>query len=137
MLLQRRIRRSLYAGVINDVHEAVDEGAYLILSGVARFGPVSAAALGAEVGVDRALVSRRARTLTKAGLLLTQDDPGDRRVTLLALTEEGERVVQLLRSRLACLLDDRLRDWSATDVSQLRRLLTRLVTAIDDSDSLD
>ena len=137
LLLQRRVRRNLHAAVVQDVHPAVDLGAYPILSGVARYGGgVTAAALGTEIGVDRALVSRRAAELVDAGLLAAHGDPQDRRRSLLTLTEEGEQVVERLRGRLVSAIDHRLSGWPASDRKQLARLLTDFVSALgDDADS--
>lgn len=91
--------------------EAVDELTYPVLSGLARTGPCSAAALAPDVGLDRSGVTRRASRLEAAGLVRRAPDPADRRATLLALTDEGERTVEELRRRLSDRISDGLASW--------------------------
>lgn len=127
ILLQRRLRTTLHAEVVAGVHDAIDVNSYPVISGVARTGPISAAALGAEIGVDRSLASRKAASLVSAGLLRSSPDPADRRATLLDLTEEGRRVVDTLRRNLTVVIDERLRHWSASDRHELAGLFGRFV----------
>ena len=129
VLLQRRFRSSVYANLTTNVHRAVDPAAYPVLSGVARLGPISAATLGHEIGLDRSIVSRRAAALIGAGLLQAESDPADARATLLSLTDAGRTVVATLRRRLADVMDDHLRDWSDQDVAHFAALLSRFVEA--------
>jgi DNA-binding MarR family transcriptional regulator len=98
-----------------------------VLSGVARLGPISAAALGAEIGLDRSIVSRRAERLIDAGLLKAYVDPDDRRAGLLALTPHGEEIIAMLRGRLVIALDTDLRSWSRQDRSRFASLFARFV----------
>src|SRR5882757_6412611 len=63
VLLQRRFRSGLYATLTDGVHETVDAASYPVISGVARLGPISAAALGQQIGLDRSIVSRRCARL--------------------------------------------------------------------------
>src|SRR5690349_20459105 len=79
VILQRDFRSGLYHHLTADVHEAVDTATYPILSGLHRYGPLSAAALGQRVGLDRSIVSRRGAQLITAGLVCTTPDPSDKR----------------------------------------------------------
>jgi len=127
VLLQRRFRSGLYASLTDGVHDAVDAAAYPVLSGVARLGPVSAAALGTQIGLDRSVVSRRAAALVTAGLLTTTADPDDARATLLSLTSEGRRVVKALRMRLVAAIDAHLADWPEGQRRDFARLFAKFV----------
>ncbi len=127
VLLQRNFRTQLYAVLVDGVHDAVDAASYPVLSGVARLQPVTAAALGSAVGLDRSVVSRRAAALTDAGLLDNLADPDDRRANLLSLSPAGDTVVAALRERLVNVLDDRLNSWPTRDRAQFAALLNRFV----------
>jgi len=127
VLLQRRFRSGLYATLTEGVHEALDAAAYPVLSGVARLGPVSAASLGIQIGLDRSVVSRRAAALVTAGLLTTATDPADARATLICLTSDGQKVVRTLRSRLVAAIDAHLTDWSPRQRREFAALLARFV----------
>ena len=127
VLLQRSFRTELYAVLVDGVHDAVDAASYPVLSGVARRQPVTAAALGGVVGLDRSVVSRRAAALTDAGLLHNLADPDDRRANLLLLSPTGKTVVAALRQRLVNVLDDRLSSWPPHERTQFAALLTRFV----------
>ncbi|MFI9649387.1 MarR family winged helix-turn-helix transcriptional regulator [Streptomyces sp. NPDC052040] len=128
VLLKRSTRVELHRTLTAGLGEAVDELTYPILSGLSRGGPRSAADLAPDVGLDRSGVTRRASRLEAAGLVRREPDPADRRATLLALTEEGERIVDVLRQRLSTHIESSLTDWSAdearTFASQLRRFVS-------------
>ncbi len=85
-VLRRSVRARLYAGLTRDLDDAVDEATYPVISGLARFGPSSAAQLADEIGIDRSVVSRHASRLQRAALLDRIPDPTDGRATLLVLT---------------------------------------------------
>ncbi|WP_018680151.1 MarR family winged helix-turn-helix transcriptional regulator [Actinokineospora enzanensis] len=126
-LLQRRTRVDLYADLVAGIGRGLDITSYPILSGLARTGPSTANALGGRIGLDRSGVSRHATRLEEGGLLARTPDPDDARGTLLTLTEEGERVVALLRTRLARLFDDWLADWPPDEAAAFVTGLERFV----------
>lgn len=100
-LLRRSTREQIYRHLTEGLGEAVDEVTYPVLSCLARTGPRSAAGLADEIGLDRSGVTRRATRLEEAGLLRSEPGPGDRRATLLALTETGRQAIETTRQRLA------------------------------------
>ncbi|MFG3281313.1 MarR family winged helix-turn-helix transcriptional regulator [Streptomyces sp. NPDC048111] len=128
VLLKRSTRSTLYRTLTSGLGEAVDELTYPVLSGLARSGPRSAADLAPEVGLDRSGVTRRASQLEAAGLLRREPDPHDRRATLLALTEEGERTVDTLRRRLSEHIEAGLASWEPGEAATFARQLRRFVT---------
>ncbi|MEZ0091200.1 MarR family winged helix-turn-helix transcriptional regulator [Streptacidiphilus sp. EB129] len=126
-LLRRSVRARLYQELTRGLGEAVDELSYPVLSGLARTGPRSAADLAPETGLDRSNVTRRADRLEHAGLLRREPDPTDRRASLLVLTDEGRRVVGILRERLAARIEDSLADWPPEEARTFARHLARFV----------
>jgi DNA-binding MarR family transcriptional regulator len=125
VILQRSFRAGFYDPVTDEVGGVVDSATYPVLSAVDRIGPSSAAALGAELGLDRSVVSRRASCLVGAGLLSGIDDPADARATLLSLTVAGQQVVVRTQNRLAALMDARVADWEPNDQNTFAELLAR------------
>jgi DNA-binding MarR family transcriptional regulator len=111
LLLQRRHRAKIYGELLEPFAGMVDEATYPVLSGLGRIGPTTSARLGAEIGLDRSVVSRHSDRLEALGLLRRSPDPDDARATLLTLTGEGERIVALLRERLAAIFQRRLDSW--------------------------
>ncbi|AJZ84218.1 MarR family winged helix-turn-helix transcriptional regulator [Streptomyces antimycoticus] len=126
-LLRRSTREQIYRRLTEGLGEAVDEVTYPVLSGLARTGPRSAAGLADEIGLDRSGVTRRATRLEEAGLLRREPDPGDRRATLLALTETGRQAIETTRRRLAAHIEDSLASWPPGEARTFARQLHRFV----------
>jgi DNA-binding MarR family transcriptional regulator len=124
ILLLRSTRAGLYRHLTEGL--GLDEAAYPVLSGLARTGPRSAAALASEVGLDRSGVSRHATRLEAAGLVRRRPDPSDGRAALLTLTEQGEHVVATMRTRLAGRMALALTDWPPGEAAAFARGLRRL-----------
>lgn len=126
-LLRRGTRAQLYGALTDAIAPEVNEATYPVLSGLARTGPRSAAALASDIGVDRSVSSRHATRLEQAGLLRREPDPEDGRATLLMLTAEGEQAVAVMRERLATAIGEYLGTWepaeAAAFVSGLRRFV--------------
>nr|WP_280408665.1 MarR family transcriptional regulator [Nocardia brasiliensis] len=80
------------------------------------------------MGLDRSGVTRRASRLEQAGLLSREPDSLDRRVTLLALTEQGERAVGELRRRLAAHVTAILTTWPPGEAEAFACGLSRFMT---------
>jgi DNA-binding MarR family transcriptional regulator len=126
-LLRRSMRSHLYGVLTDGMGEGVNESTYPVLSGLARTGPRSAAALASEIGIDRSVTSRHATRLENAGLLERQPDPDDGRATLLVLTSAGQRAVATMRERLATAIGDYLGTWDQADAATFVKLLDRFV----------
>jgi DNA-binding MarR family transcriptional regulator len=122
-LLLRSTRAGLYRHLTEGL--GLDEAAYPVLSGLARTGPRSAAALAGEVGLDRSGVSRHATRLEAASLIRRQPDPSDGRAALLILTEKGEHAVTAMRNRLADRIALTLADWPPGEAAAFARGLRR------------
>jgi DNA-binding MarR family transcriptional regulator len=125
MMLNRSFRAGLLRPVTEHLGDAVDASTYPVLRGIDQLGAISSASLGAEIGLDRSVVSRRAGRLAEAGLVTGGPDPTDARATLLSLTPEGRRVVDEMKRRLAILMEARLDAWTATDRDSFAELLSR------------
>ncbi|MFF7591761.1 MarR family winged helix-turn-helix transcriptional regulator [Kitasatospora purpeofusca] len=127
LLLRRSTRTDLHTRLTEGLGEAVDDLTYPVLSGLARTGPLSAADLGREIGLDRTTVTRRADRLERTGLLERHPDPADGRATLLALTDHGHDIVAVTRRRLAADIESSLAGWPPADARTFARLLRRFL----------
>lgn len=84
-----------------------------VLSTAARVGPVGLGRLAAIEGINPTMLSRVVRTLEQSGLLERQEDPDDRRAAHVAITPEGHRLVERVRTEKSDALSralDRLDD---------------------------
>jgi DNA-binding MarR family transcriptional regulator len=119
--------------------ELADHGTTLAaLSLLERCGPVRVSDLAEAARLDRSVVSRQVKALHAAGLVRVTEDPEDRRVRRLQLSERGVEVLADGRARMARLVDARLARWSTEELSELSRGLHRLVADLDadlDTDS--
>jgi DNA-binding MarR family transcriptional regulator len=125
-LLLRSTRARLYSRLTAGLDGALDEATYPVISGLARTGPVSAAQLAADIGIDRSVVSRHATRLAQAGLIERRPDPSDQRATLLSLTSRGLEAVRQMRQRLAAIFDDYLATWPPGEAAQFAASLRRI-----------
>lgn len=128
ILLQRRVRSRLYGQLTEGLDAALDETTYPVISGLERYGPLSAADLGARIGIDRTVITRRASRLEAAGLIRRTPDTRDRRATLLELTDAGRGHVQTMRARLADALGGYLATWPPDQAEAFAAGLRRFTT---------
>lgn len=122
VVLGRGFRVRLYRELTEGVAPGLDETTYPVLSSVARSGgPIGARGVAEEVGTDRSVVSRRANTLVKAGLVRTvRGDDG--RSVQFELTDAGSDAVEQLRSRLDRAIAAHLAAWTDHDRAEFARL---------------
>ncbi len=124
-LLRRTTRARLYSGLTEGLDDALDSSTYPVISGLARFGPLSAAQLAEEIGIDRSVVSRHATRLEAAGLVERSPDPDDGRAVLLVLTDAGTQAVAAMRSRLGATFDRYFATWPEEEARQFAGHLRR------------
>lgn len=125
----RRNRDTLCNPVIAVAPPGVDRQTYPLLTTLARLGPLPAARLGEEIGIDRSGASRYADRLQAAGLLERSPDPADRRSVLLCLTPVGAELVEHLREVLAGHLQDVISTWPPGQAEALIMGIELLIAA--------
>ena len=108
------------------VHPELDSGAYGLLSYLRDHGPARPSDLAGFVGVGKATISRQVKVLEDLGLIERLPDPADRRAHRLALTAEGTRRLDAVRSARLEHFHRRLSTWPEEDVRMLATLLARL-----------
>lgn len=110
---------------------ALERSSYGILCLLADEGPQRLGAIASAFHLDPSTVTRQAQAVVKLGLAAKTTDPGDRRATLLSLSEFGDRSIREARSFRRQALDLLLADWSEEEVEQFGRLLGKFNDTID------
>ena len=109
-----------------------------VLMHLKHFDACRVSDLGARLGVSNAAVSQLADRLVKAGLVERAEDPHDRRVKRLRLTEQGRALIaQAIEARERWLESvlDRLSEQEQAQVAEALRLLTEAAQAADEQRS--
>jgi DNA-binding MarR family transcriptional regulator len=108
----------------------LDRAAYLLLGRVAMDGPGRLSNLAGDMCVDLSVVSRQVAALEAAGLVARTPDPGDRRASLIAVTDRGAELFRRRREQIRELLHALLADWEPAEREEFARLLGRFNGAI-------
>lgn len=111
---------------LDDDGTPVERTSYALLASLREDGPQRLSTLAEVVRLDRSTVSRQLAALEQRGLVERRPDGHDRRSHLLALTEDGQQILQATRARRQRWLRDALVEWSERDRVRLARLLERL-----------
>jgi len=104
-----------------------DRSSHVLLFTIFRQGPLRLADLAAAAYVDASVVSRQAADLVAEGVLVRQPHPEDGRSSVMALTEEGQQLVQTMLVHRRSFFDRAVADWSEQELSTFTRLLRRFV----------
>lgn len=99
---------------------------FAILIRLHREGPMSQNLLGRSVAMDGATTKGVVGRLIARGLLLTRDDPADRRRHLVALTPEGAAMVAEATGQAAQVSRRQLEVLRPRERATLLRLLARI-----------
>lgn len=129
-VLIRRVRR-----VIGDrahaVHPELQPATYLLLTHLDESGPLRASALVESTGVDKAAISRQVQHLVDLGLLTRAQDPQDGRATLLEVTDDARARLRQVQRDGRLRFDQRLSDWSDSDLAEFANRLREYNAALD------
>jgi len=101
------------------------QGSILLMLASGKY--TTAAELARELYIDSASMTRMVDRLEKRGLLHRSPRTDDRRVITLSLTPEGQHLGRLLPKLYTGVLNRSFAAFSDNEISQLRRLLHKLV----------
>jgi DNA-binding MarR family transcriptional regulator len=87
------------------------------LASIARSGPLTVGDLAELEHVSSPMITKIAKALEERGLVTRTADPSDRRVTQLALTDEGTRRLEQSRKRKNAWLATKLRALDADELA--------------------
>ncbi|NUR93233.1 MAG: winged helix-turn-helix transcriptional regulator [Nonomuraea sp.] len=125
-MLQPLVRSLIAAELpVLDAH-GVSMWGYVVLNALDREPMRTQAALAQSIGADKTRIIATLDELQRAGLIERAPDPDDRRVRLLAITPEGQRVRRAVQSRIWANEDRLLAELPEAD----RQAFLRVVRAL-------
>lgn len=133
-VLIRRVRRVIHERA-RAVHPELQPASYLLLAHLAESGPLRASALVGEIGIDKGALSRQVQHLVDLGLLTRTDDPGDRRATLLSVSDDARERLDRVQRERSERFGQKLGDWSDEELADLAGRLSRYNAALDQAGS--
>jgi DNA-binding MarR family transcriptional regulator len=99
---------------------------YVVLAALIEFGPATQAALGRRLGLDRSDMVAVINELERREFVTRSNDPLDRRVKVITLTESGEHMLtqldELVQHANDIILDPLLPEERAQFTGLVRRL---------------
>ena len=129
--------RSVFARHATAAGVALTQPTYTLLRVLIDNGPLPMGALARGAHMDVGMATRQVTALADAGLVTRKPDATDARVALVAVTKQGRRVAEQLLDDRRDHLQRALSGWTAAELDEFDRLLTRfvadlIVTPIDD-----
>ena len=110
---------------------------YQVLTAAARDEAPSQSALGAQLGIDRTVLTYLLDDMERADLVARKPAPADRRTRQIVATEPGRALLCALEERLARAEEHILAGLPAKDRKTLKSLLTRLAAHANALDPVD
>jgi DNA-binding MarR family transcriptional regulator len=102
---------------------------YRVMVMLASQGPQRSVDLAVELGIHPSTASRNFARLVHRGLLCRHHVPHDRRITRLALSDQGKQLIGEVMHRRSAEIQRWLSTTDVTARTPARRMLDRLVTA--------
>jgi DNA-binding MarR family transcriptional regulator len=96
-----------------------------------RETPPTMGELSAELGIPLSSATRMADWLVSAKIAERCDDPHDRRVVRLCMTEHGRQLMQLTTQYIRARISQLLHHFSDEEQAQLLRLMNKLIDSIE------
>lgn len=100
------------------------------LSAIAEFGPISVGDLALRERVRSPTIVQVVRELERRASVTTENDPSDKRVTLVRVTDAGLAELAEDRARVGRAIESALRTGPPADEKSLRRCIDTLCQAL-------
>ena len=107
---------------------------FRLLMTIGRLGSSASHELAERTGVNVMSVSRAVSALQKQGRISISPDPVNRRRKTLQLTEEGQRLYEIMRPQTGKVADYLFADLSDGDVAALDRILETMIGRLEARD---
>jgi DNA-binding MarR family transcriptional regulator len=137
-IVRLSVSRSAFARQASAAGTELSQPSYLLLRVLVDEGPLPMGRLARMAHMDVGMATRRVQALVDSGLVTRRTDPADGRVSVIAITARGARAAAALHEVRRDHLARALSDWSAAELHQFDRLLTKFLedtkkTPIDES----
>jgi DNA-binding MarR family transcriptional regulator len=126
-IVRLSVSRSAFARQASAADTELSQPSYTLLRVLIDEGPLPMGRLASMAHMDVGMTTRRVQALVDARLVTRHADPRDGRVSVIGTTEDGERAAGALHNVRRNHLARALADWSAPDLQQFDRLLTRFL----------
>jgi len=126
-IVRLSVSRSAFARQASAADTELSQPSYTLLRVLIDEGPLPMGRLASMAHMDVGMTTRRVQALVDARLVTRHADPRDGRVSVIGTTADGERAAGALHHVRRDHLARALADWSATDLQQFDRLLTRFL----------
>ena len=107
---------------------------FRLLMTIGALGRTASHELAELTGVNVMSVSRAVATLERHGRIEVAPDPGNRRRKWLRLTDEGQRLYEIMRPQSEKVADYLFSDLSDAETAQLGTILTHLIATLEAKD---
>ena len=91
-----------------------------------REGPVRVSEIAERLSIDLSVASRQIAALERAGYVVREADPDDRRAQRISITDDGVRVLRESHRRMVAAFSDALAEWTDDELAALASGLDRL-----------
>ena len=126
-IVRLSVSRSAFARQASAAATELSQPSYILLRVLIDEGPLPMGRLAAMAHMDVGMATRRVQALVDAGLVTRRPDPSDGRVSVIEKTVDGERAAGALHEVRRDHLARALADWSAAELQQFDRLLTKFL----------
>lgn len=130
-IVRLSVSRSAFARQARQAGHAAEtelsQPSYALLRVLVDEGPLPMGQLARLAHMDVGMTTRRVQALADARLVARRADPSDGRVAVIETTAAGARAAQALHEVRRNHLARALSDWSAAELHQFDRLLTKFL----------
>ena len=126
-IVRLSVSRSAFARQARAAATGLSQPSYVLLRVLVDEGPLPMGRLATLAHMDVGMATRRVRALLDVGLVTRHTDPNDGRVSVIDTTVDGERAAGALHEVRRDHLARALSDWSAGELQEFERLLTRFL----------
>lgn len=126
LTLRHRARAAELLGTLG-----LHPGQEVVLLELGKSGPMIQAKLSDAIGSEPPSVTLMSQKLEAAGLLSRAPAPGDKRATVVELTDSGREMVERIKQLWRDLADETVTGLSADEVARLPALLVAIANNVD------
>jgi DNA-binding MarR family transcriptional regulator len=116
--------------LLESTAETLSTNDITLLRAITAHGPVRISDLASWQGVDKSTLTPQVRRLEDRDLVARQGDPGDRRASLMTVTDHGRRRLDAMDRAGEDLFERALDGWSDDDRRHLATLMQRLAAGL-------